>query len=282
MLGGSHIMITLQDERPAVAVVSLPSAHARRAQFAKFAADTPVPWTFFDARTAIAQPLRYHASIARRVHGRELSDGELGAYASHHAVWRQLVDSNQQQIIVLEDDVVADWPFIAQLATLDLSAMGIDYLRLFTKIPPRFRKLRRPFLDRYHHLIRITGFALGTQAYLLTRQGAQRLLKHAEQIESPVDAYMDKYWRHGVPNLALYPFPGIRAIRCVEHRRIAVRQTAYSVSGSDRAHLTPASGARRHGAQRARIRPRRHRTSAAAQIAERLADTRRRARLMTG
>jgi glycosyl transferase family 25 len=200
-------MITLQDERPAVAVVSLPSAHARRAQFAKFAADTPVPWTFFDARTAIAQPLRYHASIARRVHGRELSDGELGAYASHHAVWRQLVDSNQQQIIVLEDDVVADWPFIAQLATLDLSAMGIDYLRLFTKIPPRFRKLRRPFLDRYHHLIRITGFALGTQAYLLTRQGAQRLLKHAEQIESPVDAYMDKYWRHGVPNLALYPFP---------------------------------------------------------------------------
>ena len=200
-------MIMLQDTKPAIAVVSLPSAEVRRALFAKFAADATLPWEFFDARTAIAPPLRYEPAVARRVHGRTLTDGELGAYASHHAVWQQLADSNAPQMIVLEDDVVADWALLSQLATLDFSAMGVDYLRLFTKIPPRFRKLRCPFLDRYHHLIRITSFALGTQAYLFTREGAQRLLKHAAQIESPVDAYMDKYWRHGVPNLALYPFP---------------------------------------------------------------------------
>jgi glycosyl transferase family 25 len=190
-----------------VAVVSLSAAHERRAMFTKLAADSRLPWSFFDARTAIAPPLRYDESAARRVHGRTLTDGEIGAYTSHVAVWQRLVESTQRQIIVFEDDVVVDWPLIARLASLDFSAMGIDYLRLFTKIPARFRKLRCPFIDRYHHLIRLTSFALGTQAYLITRDGAQRLLKHAMQVECPVDAYMDKYWKHGVPNIALYPFP---------------------------------------------------------------------------
>jgi glycosyl transferase family 25 len=197
-------------ERTAVRVISLRAAQDRRATFATFAtfaADTGVSWSFFDARTAIAPPLHYDESNARRVHGRTLTEGERGTYASHVAAWEWLLDSPYRQLIVFEDDVVADWPLISQLGRMDFSAIGIDYMRLFTKIPVRWRRLRSPFLDRYHHLIRITSFALGTQAYLITRPGAQRLLKHAPQVECPIDAYMDKYWKHGVPNLALYPFP---------------------------------------------------------------------------
>jgi glycosyl transferase family 25 len=196
-----------QVEQSAVAIISLSSAHERRAHFTKFAGDAELPWSFFDARTATEPPLVYDAAAARRVHGRGLTPGELGVYASHFAVWQRLLDSDERQMMVFEDDVVADWPLIARLASYDFSAIGIDYLRLFTKIPPRFRKLKSPFLDRYHHLIRITGFALGTQAYMITRSGAERLVKHASKIECPVDVYMDKYWTHGVPNLALYPFP---------------------------------------------------------------------------
>jgi glycosyl transferase family 25 len=190
-----------------VQVVSLLSARERRESFAAFAAGSSIPWSFLDASAELGPRLRYDANIARRVHGRTLSAGEIGAYSSHVAIWRSLLESNQRQVIVFEDDVVADWPLIARLATIDFSEMGIDYLRLFTKIPARFRKLRSPFFDQYHHLIRFTGFALGTQAYLLTRDGARRLLSHAAQIECPVDAFMDKYWQHGVPNIALYPFP---------------------------------------------------------------------------
>ena len=194
-------------ERTAVGVISLRAAHDRRATFAAFAADTSVPWSFIDALTALAPPLHYDESDGRRVHGRTLTEGKLGSYASHVAAWEWLLESQYQQLIVFEDDVVVDWPLIARLGGMDFSAIGIDYMRLFTKIPARWRRLRSPFLDGYHHLIRITSFALGTQAYLITRDGAQRLLKGARQIDCPVDAYMDKYWRHGVPNLALYPFP---------------------------------------------------------------------------
>jgi glycosyl transferase family 25 len=190
-----------------IQVVSLTSALKRRESFAAFASASETRWSFFDASTEIGPSLRYDENVARRVHGRALSAGEIGAYSSHVAVWRSLLASNERQMIVFEDDVVADWPLIARLAEIDFGAMGIDYLRLFTKIPARFRKLRCPFIDRYHHLIRFTGFALGTQAYLLTRDGASRLLAHAAQISCPVDAFMDKYWQHGVPNVGLYPFP---------------------------------------------------------------------------
>lgn len=197
----------LTSEITGVTVVSLPGARERRARFAAAAVDAGVPWTFFDARTAIAAPLHYDERRARRTHGRTFSAGELGAYASHYAVWEQFLASNLRQTIVFEDDVVVDWALVARLADLDFSAMGLWYMRLFAKIPPRFRKLRTPFIDRYHHLIRITSYALGTQAYVLTREGAERFMCGAKEVESPIDVYMDKYWRHGVPNLALYPFP---------------------------------------------------------------------------
>jgi glycosyl transferase family 25 len=190
-----------------VTVISLPRAGERRAHFAAAAANAGLPWEFFDARTGIAAPLQYDERGARRTHGRVLTAGELGAYASHYAVWERLIASKLPQMIVLEDDVVVDWTLIARLASMDFAGMGISYMRLFAKIPPRFRKLRCPFIDRYHHLIRITSYALGTQAYLITREGAERFMSGAQRVESPIDAYMDKYWRHDVPNLALYPFP---------------------------------------------------------------------------
>src|SRR6185312_7031020 len=124
----------------AVTVISLPDASERRARFSSTANGSAGPWAFFDARRAIAAPLRYDDRRARRVHGRTLTSGEIGAYASHFAVWQLLLDSGQPRMIVLEDDVTVDWPFIARLAELDFAAMGLSYARLFAKIPFRYRK----------------------------------------------------------------------------------------------------------------------------------------------
>src|ERR1039458_3183277 len=108
-------------ERTAVGVISLRAAHDRRATFAAFAADTSVPWSFIDALTALAPPLHYDESDARRVHGRTLTEGELGSYASHVAAWEWLLESQYQQLIVFEDDVVVDWPLIAPLRGEEVS-----------------------------------------------------------------------------------------------------------------------------------------------------------------
>lgn len=188
-------------------VISLANAAERRAQFGRRAGDAAVAWEFFDAHTQLAPTLTHDNGSTRATHGRTLRAGELGCYSSHYALWQWLVDSDCEQMIVLEDDVQVDWSFVSFLSEKNFAEFNISYLRLFAKIPARWRYVASPFLDRYRHLIRYTGYALGTQAYLLTKTGASQLLREGQTVRYPIDVYMDRYWEHGVPNLAIYPFP---------------------------------------------------------------------------
>lgn len=198
--------------RTKIWIVSLSDADARRAQIAQSLRDVDLDWHFFDAHRALQGGLHYRAADSHVTHGRTLRAGELGCYSSHYATWQWLCDSDYDQMLIFEDDVSVDWDFIAQLAAFDFAAIDIHYLRLFAKIPPRWRYVASPFFDRYHHLIRCTGYALGTQAYLMTRTGAAAFMHKGQRVRYPVDAFMDRYWEHGVPNLALFPFPAFE--RC--------------------------------------------------------------------
>src|SRR3546814_18646332 len=73
----------------------------------------------------------------RRNKGRAMSKGEIGCYASHFSIWRDMIERGVRQAIVLEDDTVVDWAYLEPLARTDLHAEGIDYLRLYAKRPPR-------------------------------------------------------------------------------------------------------------------------------------------------
>ena len=187
-------------------VISVTGGLERRNAFEAVSAMTEVPWSFFDACTQLCPSLEYDAEAALLKSGRTLTNTELACYASHYSLWQWLIQSKFSQIIVFEDDVTVDWRFVEKLQAVDFSAKGINFLRLFTKVPPHWCYIKTPFFDRYHHLIRITNSALGGQAYLLTKQGADLLIEHANPVLVPIDTYMDKYWLHGVPNLALYPF----------------------------------------------------------------------------
>jgi glycosyl transferase family 25 len=188
-------------------VISLANDAPRRETFATNAPPPEIDWAFFDAHSGLQGNLTYDERACMRNLMRPLRAGELGCFSSHVALWKWLVDSDVQQMVVLEDDVVVDWPFLATLLARDLPSVGVEYLRLFAKVPFRWRYIATPFVDNYHHLVRITGSAVGTQGYLITKVGARRMLAQASQVLWPVDMYMDSVWQHGVMNLAIYPFP---------------------------------------------------------------------------
>jgi glycosyl transferase family 25 len=190
----------------AVRVISLANSE-RREEFSQAAAHASLPWEFFDAHTTPVNGLTYDEKRVTGTYGRKLHPGEIGCYSSHFELWRWLLKSDCQQLIVLEDDVVVDWEFIRNFSAIEMSGRGIEYLRLFSKMPAPWRFIASPYFDQYRHLIRFTGYALGTQAYVISKTGAERLIRHGSNIEAPVDVYMDRTWDHGVLNLALYPFP---------------------------------------------------------------------------
>ena len=193
--------------RTTVRVIALSQAVERRAQFCAAAKDAAVEWDFFTAYTEASLPLRYDTRLAVQQFGRPLSSGEIGCYTSHYKAWQSLVDSDDDQIIVFEDDVLVDWPIINRVAECDFSKLNIDILRLFATHTFPFDIAIRRFISPHSHLLRNKGLLLGMQGYLLTRRGAEALLSTGNIIAAPVDWVMSRYWEYNVPNYCLFPFP---------------------------------------------------------------------------
>jgi glycosyl transferase, family 25 len=198
--------------KTAIYVISLVESSARRDQFSRDAAagGAGVPWQFFDAHTSMSPRLSYRERDAMVGKGRALYPRELACYSSHYATWEKMLQEGADQLLVIEDDVVLDWDFVAMLASTDLAALGINYLKLFNKNITPFRLLA-DFHGR--SLIDCRGFAHGMQAYWLTRAGAERFVSACNPIQRPIDDEMDRSWSHGVPNLAIFPFPAFERHR---------------------------------------------------------------------
>lgn len=190
-----------------VRVVSMETAHERRRRFADEAAGLDVAWEFFPAHADVAAPLSYSDRAARRRFGRALTAGERGCYTSHYMLWQTLIASSCEQLLVLEDDVLVDWPLLRRLVQIDLSQSGIELIRLYSTHPFRSQTVIHRFAGPHSHLVQAKGMLLGTQGYLLTRRGAQRLVKLGASLDSPVDWLMTRYWDYGFANYCVFPFP---------------------------------------------------------------------------
>jgi len=193
--------------RTGIFVISMATAEARRQAFEARAASTSLPWRFFDAKTSLHTTLTYDAAEAMRINGRELQKGEIGCYSSHYALWEQLLADDVDQYLVLEDDVILDWPFVEKLLETDFSAEGLNYLRLYYKRPVRNILRRQPFVTRDYSLLELYGRAYGTQGYVVTKAGARAFMSACAKVVRPIDDHMDRSWEHGVANLTLFPCP---------------------------------------------------------------------------
>jgi glycosyl transferase family 25 len=193
----------------AIRVISLEESRDRRSEFSQQVFPTDLDWSFFSAHKGIVCPLGYNDRDAIRSCGRALFPGEIGAYVSHFKCWEWLTNSEYNQIIILEDDVIADWRAIAQLSQINLSAYRIHLLRFFTTHPIRSKIVMYRFLSPHCHLVRTTGWYLGNQGYMLTKAGARRLMEKYQHITAPLDWVLMRYWEHRLGNYSLFPFPVI-------------------------------------------------------------------------
>jgi glycosyl transferase family 25 len=202
-----HVVANDQGARTRIIVISMPEAADRRSRFEERARGAQVPWGFFAALSALHPDLSYDEQEAIIAKGRPLRAGELGCYSSHYAAWEELQTDHVDQYVVLEDDVIVDWAFVEKLVEIDFAAMGIRYLRLYYKTPTRHAILKENFLEQSRSIVELSGAAFGTQGYLITKAGARTLLDHCRAVRRPIDDEMDRSWAHGLPNLAIFPFP---------------------------------------------------------------------------
>lgn len=120
-----------------------------------------------------------------------LVNGEKGCYASHIYAWRQLLASDAQAMVVLEDDVCLHADFAQVIQSLVRIEQPWDMIKLVGREQEKVRA-QRP-LAAGHQLIQYQRVPSLTAAYVISRTGAQKLLSSRLPFGRPVDVDL-RFW----------------------------------------------------------------------------------------
>lgn len=131
--------------------------------------------------------------------GRELSDGEKACFASHYKLWQECVKLDEP-IIILEDDVEFSDEFLNNGVEYidELLKSKYEYIRLCYLFDKKFYPLNENYILSFEKLA-------GTQGYVLKPSAANKFISKAKFIYTPVDDYMDMFYKHKVLNIVKKP-----------------------------------------------------------------------------
>ncbi|MCW8348061.1 glycosyltransferase family 25 protein [Vibrio sp. ZSDZ65] len=137
---------------------------------------------------------------------RPLSAGEKGCFASHYLLWEKCLQLNES-IVILEDDFSPTEHFCDAIDNIDLLIADLDYLRLEKRSCKWVTKDEVAGFERRF----LFDNSCGTTGYVLTPQGASKLLSKSDQWLCAVDNYISENYIHNMHSFNLSP-PAITAL----------------------------------------------------------------------
>ena len=181
-------------------VISMQSNEARRLQVRKIVTACPVPCSVvnavngnmlsLDSRNNFLKPALYEPYYPC-----SLRPAEVGCFLSHRLVWQMIVDKDLEGALILEDDVQLIQPAFG--SSLERAFDSLRYadlvrLRLMERTPAKMKQLSRAKISRP------IVSPLGTQAQVVSREGALRLLDSSQCFDRPVDVFLQTFWVSGI------------------------------------------------------------------------------------
>jgi glycosyl transferase family 25 len=147
----------------------------------------------------------YSKTIALRDFGRELTPGELGCAFSHIKMWQKLVNSDYEEVLILEDDVLIGRALIDILHNRNKLPKDYQHVNFSTKAK------QQPTGDFVTDIYRASNHmerAYSSEAYLITKSGAQRLLDLVNPLYMPIDNFITIA---GIVSYGIFPSVAVSA-----------------------------------------------------------------------
>ena len=131
----------------------------------------------------------------RRRHGKIALPAEIGCYFSHIKVLETIIAAPENHAVIVEDDVrfSSDFlPFVLSVSKMS----GWDVVKLVNHRTAAFRQFG--LVNGRHSIGRCLHGPLGSSAaYLVTRDGARKLLAAIKPMSLPYDVALERGWAGG-------------------------------------------------------------------------------------
>ncbi|XP_076000821.1 procollagen galactosyltransferase 2-like [Genypterus blacodes] len=130
----------------------------------------------------------YKDPYSRRV----LTRGEIGCFLSHYNIWKQVVEKELQQVLLLEDDVRFEPRFCSRLEAImeNMQSEGLDWDLIYVGRKRLQVKEPEHWVKGVKNLVH-PDYSYWTLGYVLSLQGAKKLLQ-AQPLRKmlPVDEFL--------------------------------------------------------------------------------------------
>lgn len=129
-----------------------------------------------------------------RRNGRLPLPGEYGCYLAHLKALKVIADSNCSAAVVVEDDVEIAFDIIPRIRAILAAAPQADVVKLLSHRVKGFREWA--VTEHNDRIGRCLHGPQGSAAcYLVTRDGAEKLLQALHVIEFPFDMALERGWK---------------------------------------------------------------------------------------
>lgn len=195
-------------ERIETLIIHLARATARRAQVDGLLAGSPYPAHVISA----VEGCMLSAEHTERVLSERplfkprypfpLNPGELGCFLSHRTAWQLIVDKDLEAGLVLEDDVALLDGFAEAAAFAAEHVSELGYIQFQTRQILECRSLVKKGNLR---ILQPAVTPLRTSAQMVSNAAARKLLALTEQIDRPVDTFLQSHWHTGLKPCCVAP-----------------------------------------------------------------------------
>jgi len=108
---------------------------------------------------------------------RPMRNTEVACYLSHKRIWEKISNDNLPSLI-FEDDVLLSKKIALLLESISLMKQDYDLINLENRGRKKFVSRESVTIDKYHELFRLYQDRTGAAAYILSKNGAIKLIDH--------------------------------------------------------------------------------------------------------
>jgi GR25 family glycosyltransferase involved in LPS biosynthesis len=119
--------------------------------------------------------------------------GAIGCYLSHYKIWQKIIENNLNNVLILEDDIntIIDYEKIKQYIDAipeDYDIAMLSWFKLW--FDPLENKNKKNIINKYWYKYNsVNVYSCGS--YLISKSGAEKLIKNAFPICYQVDGYIN-------------------------------------------------------------------------------------------